>query len=137
MVTLSLLNDYIIEIGNGLGELAGKVWRIGLMSFNSRPDNLELVTMAQGRTLKRCSFLFSDLLQERFFDYQSETRFLWQVEHTVTEFHPVFKEVHDGGHEVCIDKLYERTEVGNRAAQVNSRCSTQGGFGIVGSQGLM
>jgi len=45
-VTSALLNDYNIEIGNGLGELAGKVWRIGLMGFNSRPENVALVTTA-------------------------------------------------------------------------------------------
>jgi aspartate aminotransferase-like enzyme len=33
-----LLNTYNLEIGGGLGELAGKVWRIGLMGFNSRPE---------------------------------------------------------------------------------------------------
>jgi alanine-glyoxylate transaminase / serine-glyoxylate transaminase / serine-pyruvate transaminase len=37
-VTSHLLNKYSIEIGNGLGQLAGKVWRIGLMGHNSRPD---------------------------------------------------------------------------------------------------
>lgn len=52
-VTLSLLNDYNIEIGNGLGELAGKVWRIGLMGFNSRSENVELVTTALDRILNR------------------------------------------------------------------------------------
>jgi alanine-glyoxylate transaminase / serine-glyoxylate transaminase / serine-pyruvate transaminase len=33
-----LLKKYHIEIGNGLGELQGKVWRIGLMGYNSRMD---------------------------------------------------------------------------------------------------
>lgn len=42
-VTKALLDEYNIEIGNGLGELAGKVWRIGLMGFNSRPENVALV----------------------------------------------------------------------------------------------
>eukprot|EP00177_Eucheuma_denticulatum_P007740 GFKZ01014079.1.p1 GENE.GFKZ01014079.1~~GFKZ01014079.1.p1 ORF type:complete len:402 (-),score=26.99 GFKZ01014079.1:1000-2205(-) len=37
-VTKHLLEKYEIEIGNGLGDLAGKVWRIGLMGFNSRMD---------------------------------------------------------------------------------------------------
>jgi alanine-glyoxylate transaminase/serine-glyoxylate transaminase/serine-pyruvate transaminase len=39
-ISLRLLNEYNIEVGNGLGELAGKVWRIGLMGFNSRPENV-------------------------------------------------------------------------------------------------
>lgn len=33
-----LLDEFNIEIGSGLGEFKGKVWRIGLMGHNSRPD---------------------------------------------------------------------------------------------------
>ena len=40
-VRSSLLNDYNIEIGAGLGELAGKVWRIGLMGYSSNEKNIE------------------------------------------------------------------------------------------------
>lgn len=36
-----LLNDYNLEIGAGLGNLAGKVWRIGLMGHASNPANIE------------------------------------------------------------------------------------------------
>jgi alanine-glyoxylate transaminase/serine-glyoxylate transaminase/serine-pyruvate transaminase len=50
-VTSRLLEDYNIEIGNGLGELSGKVWRIGLMGFNSRPENVVMVTSALDRIL--------------------------------------------------------------------------------------
>jgi alanine-glyoxylate transaminase/serine-glyoxylate transaminase/serine-pyruvate transaminase len=39
-VRMSLLNEYGIEIGAGLGELAGKVWRIGLMGFSSNEKNI-------------------------------------------------------------------------------------------------
>ena len=42
-VSKQLLQDYNIEIGGGLGELAGQVWRIGLMGYNSKPENVELV----------------------------------------------------------------------------------------------
>lgn len=35
-----LLKDYQLEIGAGLGEMAGKVWRIGLMGHASRPRNV-------------------------------------------------------------------------------------------------
>ncbi|MSR12532.1 MAG: alanine--glyoxylate aminotransferase family protein [Gammaproteobacteria bacterium] len=35
-----LLNDYNLEIGSGLGSLAGKVWRIGLMGFASSRENV-------------------------------------------------------------------------------------------------
>ena len=35
-----LLNDYNLEIGAGLGDFAGKVWRIGLMGYASNPKNV-------------------------------------------------------------------------------------------------
>ena len=37
-----LLNEYNLEIGAGLGALAGKVWRIGLMGSGSSTANIEL-----------------------------------------------------------------------------------------------
>lgn len=40
-VRSKLLNDYNIEIGAGLGELAGKVWRIGLMGYTSNEKNID------------------------------------------------------------------------------------------------
>jgi alanine-glyoxylate transaminase/serine-glyoxylate transaminase/serine-pyruvate transaminase len=46
-----LLAEYNIEIAGGLGELAGKVWRIGLMGFNSRRENVELMLSALRRVL--------------------------------------------------------------------------------------
>ena len=39
-VRRTLLNDYNIEIGGGLGELRGKVWRIGLMGDSAREINV-------------------------------------------------------------------------------------------------
>ncbi len=33
-----LLTEFGIEVGGGLGEYKGKVWRIGLMGYNSRPN---------------------------------------------------------------------------------------------------
>jgi alanine-glyoxylate transaminase/serine-glyoxylate transaminase/serine-pyruvate transaminase len=42
----SLLNDYNIEISGGLGELKGKVWRIGLMGYSSRPENIQALLAA-------------------------------------------------------------------------------------------
>jgi alanine-glyoxylate transaminase/serine-glyoxylate transaminase/serine-pyruvate transaminase len=35
-----LLNDYNLEIGAGLGDLAGKVWRIGLMGYAAKEENI-------------------------------------------------------------------------------------------------
>jgi len=50
-----LLNDYNIEISGGLGELRGKVWRIGLMGDSARETNvfallsaLEMILSGQG-----------------------------------------------------------------------------------------
>ena len=39
-VRKQLLTDYQLEIGAGLGPLAGKVWRIGLMGFASSERNV-------------------------------------------------------------------------------------------------
>ncbi|MEQ1836756.1 MAG: alanine--glyoxylate aminotransferase family protein [Candidatus Nitrotoga sp.] len=36
----TLLNEYQLEIGAGLGVMAGKVWRIGLMGYASNPRNI-------------------------------------------------------------------------------------------------
>ncbi len=52
-IARQLLTDYNIEIGNGLGELAGQVWRIGLMGYNSRPENVLLLLEALKRVLNR------------------------------------------------------------------------------------
>jgi alanine-glyoxylate transaminase/serine-glyoxylate transaminase/serine-pyruvate transaminase len=38
---LHLLDRHGVEIGGGLGDLAGQVWRIGLMGYNSRPENVD------------------------------------------------------------------------------------------------
>ena len=38
-----LLNEYGVEIGGGLGEFAGKVWRIGLMGHTARQRNVTLL----------------------------------------------------------------------------------------------
>jgi alanine-glyoxylate transaminase/serine-glyoxylate transaminase/serine-pyruvate transaminase len=36
----ALLDDYGIEVGGGLGELSGKIWRIGLMGYNAKAKNV-------------------------------------------------------------------------------------------------
>lgn len=50
-VAATLRDDYNIEIAGGLGELSGQVWRIGLMGYNSRPENVYRLLDALGRTL--------------------------------------------------------------------------------------
>ena len=41
-VRARLLNDYNLEIGAGLGPMAGKIWRIGLMGYASNRSNVLL-----------------------------------------------------------------------------------------------
>lgn len=38
-----LLDEYNVEIAGGFGPLAGKIWRIGLMGFSSRKENVALL----------------------------------------------------------------------------------------------
>lgn len=45
-VRKALLKEHKIEIGAGLGPLAGKIWRIGLMGHTARPENVEKLLVA-------------------------------------------------------------------------------------------
>jgi alanine-glyoxylate transaminase/serine-glyoxylate transaminase/serine-pyruvate transaminase len=45
-VRRQLLDDYGLEIGAGLGRLAGRIWRIGLMGHSSNPRNVRLCLSA-------------------------------------------------------------------------------------------
>ncbi|GMR18547.1 MAG: alanine--glyoxylate aminotransferase family protein [Gammaproteobacteria bacterium] len=45
-VRTRLLKEFNLEIGAGLGALAGKVWRIGLMGYSSRAENIMLCLSA-------------------------------------------------------------------------------------------
>ena len=45
-VRKQLLEQYNLEIGAGLGALAGKAWRIGLMGFGARRENVALCLKA-------------------------------------------------------------------------------------------
>ncbi|WBA15054.1 pyridoxal-phosphate-dependent aminotransferase family protein [Salinivibrio proteolyticus] len=47
-----LLNTYNLEIGAGLGDLAGKAWRIGLMGYSAREENIALCLKALGDALR-------------------------------------------------------------------------------------
>jgi alanine-glyoxylate transaminase/serine-glyoxylate transaminase/serine-pyruvate transaminase len=47
-----LLSEFGIEIGGGLGEFKGKVWRIGLMGYNSRPNCVFQVLAALEQVLR-------------------------------------------------------------------------------------
>ena len=52
-VRTALLQDYNLEIGAGLGALAGKVWRIGLMGHASNKTNVLFCLNALGDVLSR------------------------------------------------------------------------------------
>lgn len=50
-VRKTLLKDYNLEIGAGLGPLAGKIWRIGLMGHTCTSDNVMLCLRALDEVL--------------------------------------------------------------------------------------
>lgn len=52
-VRRQLLNDYNIEIAGGFGPLKGQVWRIGLMGFSSRRENIALLLAALREVLAK------------------------------------------------------------------------------------
>jgi alanine-glyoxylate transaminase / serine-glyoxylate transaminase / serine-pyruvate transaminase len=47
-----LLSEFNLEIGAGLGALAGKIWRIGLMGYSARTANVEYCLSALAATIK-------------------------------------------------------------------------------------
>jgi alanine-glyoxylate transaminase/serine-glyoxylate transaminase/serine-pyruvate transaminase len=51
-VRKALLNDFGIEIGGGLGDLAGRIWRVGLMGVSSSKKNVFLFLTALETILK-------------------------------------------------------------------------------------
>lgn len=53
-----LLNDYDIEIGGGLGELKGKAWRIGLMGYACKKENVLLLLSALETILTDMGYQF-------------------------------------------------------------------------------
>lgn len=59
-VRKQLLNQFGIEIGGGLGELKGKTWRVGLMGYSCKENNvflfltaLEQILLSQGFKLEQ------------------------------------------------------------------------------------
>ncbi|MAK94393.1 MAG: alanine--glyoxylate aminotransferase [Gammaproteobacteria bacterium] len=71
-VRRALLNEYGLEIGAGLGALAGKVWRIGLMGYASNRKNVNLSVSALGNVLNaqghRCDVSQAIAEAERVYD---------------------------------------------------------------------
>ena len=52
-VRAKLLDEYNLEIGAGLGAMAGKIWRIGLMGHASNPQNVCLCLSAMDSVLTK------------------------------------------------------------------------------------
>ena len=46
------MNEFNLEIGAGLGPLAGKIWRFGLMGYSCRPENVMVCLSALGSVLE-------------------------------------------------------------------------------------
>ena len=71
-VRRALLTEYGLEIGAGLGALAGKVWRIGLMGYASNRKNVNLCVSALGNVLNaqghRCDVSQAIADAERVYD---------------------------------------------------------------------
>ena len=51
-VRKELRQTYKIEVGSGLGTLAGKIWRVGIMGHNARKENVDIFLEALGKILK-------------------------------------------------------------------------------------
>jgi alanine-glyoxylate transaminase/serine-glyoxylate transaminase/serine-pyruvate transaminase len=49
----TLLNDYNLEIAGGFGPLVGQIWRIGLMGYSSRLENVMLLLSVLREVLKK------------------------------------------------------------------------------------
>jgi len=55
-VRSTLLKKHKIEIGGGLGPLAGKIWRIGLMVHTARAENVDRFLRSLTQTLKEPNY---------------------------------------------------------------------------------
>jgi alanine-glyoxylate transaminase/serine-glyoxylate transaminase/serine-pyruvate transaminase len=46
-----LLDEFNLEVGAGLGDLSGKIWRIGLMGHTAHPENVDFLLEALSELL--------------------------------------------------------------------------------------
>jgi alanine-glyoxylate transaminase/serine-glyoxylate transaminase/serine-pyruvate transaminase len=53
-VTTHMMSNYGVEISGGLGPTAGKLWRIGVMGYNSTAANVQRTLSALESTLNHC-----------------------------------------------------------------------------------
>ena len=51
-----LLSEFNLEIGAGLGPLAGKIWRFGLMGYTAQSANVMLCLSALGSVLSKMGY---------------------------------------------------------------------------------
>ena len=58
-VRAQLLDEFNIEIGGGLGDLKGQIWRVGLMGYTSKRENVLLFLAALESALRAQGFKFS------------------------------------------------------------------------------
>jgi alanine-glyoxylate transaminase/serine-glyoxylate transaminase/serine-pyruvate transaminase len=56
VVRSRLLSEFSLEIGGGLGEFKGKLWRVGLMGESSTRTNVLLFLSALGQILAEEGF---------------------------------------------------------------------------------
>jgi alanine-glyoxylate transaminase/serine-glyoxylate transaminase/serine-pyruvate transaminase len=77
-VRTRLLRDYNIEIGGGLGDFKGKIWRIGVMGYSAQRNNIRLLLSAlediledMGHQTEKGSA--TDAAQEIYDAYDAET----------------------------------------------------------------
>jgi alanine-glyoxylate transaminase/serine-glyoxylate transaminase/serine-pyruvate transaminase len=52
-VRKELRQNYKIEVGAGLGSLAGKIWRVGIMGYTARKENVDTFLAALKEILGR------------------------------------------------------------------------------------
>ena len=55
-VRRGLLQEHNIEVGGGIGELQGQIWRIGLMGYGSSPENVLALLYALETQLARLGY---------------------------------------------------------------------------------
>lgn len=56
-VVANAMDKYSLEIAGGLGPTVGKIWRVGVMGYNARPQNIDLVLHAMRDGLQQQKFL--------------------------------------------------------------------------------
>jgi alanine-glyoxylate transaminase/serine-glyoxylate transaminase/serine-pyruvate transaminase len=52
-IRIALRDELRIEIGSGIGSLAGRIWRVGLMGAGSTPQTIALLVAALDRLIAR------------------------------------------------------------------------------------